>query len=647
MFYKQWILRKIFFIFFCLYVSTAYARYSGGTGEPNDPYLIATPEDINNIGTDSNDWCKCFKLIDNINMANYGESKYKIIGNAIKKFTGTFDGDGYAIIDLIINTSEIYSGIFGCTENAIIKNLSLENCIFFSSGQAIGGIVGLQSNGIITDCHSSVEITSSNAYAGGIVGRQSSGEINGCYNIGNITSSHNLSGGLIGYQNSGTISNSYNLGSIISSYSHAGGLIGYQKNGIINNSYNAGTIMAKDSPSQSCAGGLIGFQYNGTITDSHNSGMIKAYDCYPWVYAGGLVGRQLNGDIANCYNEGKINASSQYRSYCNCGGLVGQQTGTITNCFNTGDVNSSSPLISNSGGVAGGGDIIRNSSNYGTITASGGRAYAGGIIGGGGTITNCFNTGNIISSSGSFCLAGGLVGLQGGSISECYNNGMVTCLSASFAFAGGLVGEQSNSITDCYALNDVSALYSSFSYAGGLVGSQDARPAVKTEKCYFVGKIFASGTFTYEGALISNVDANEAVINNCFWDKEISGPIDGIGTIDPDPNTIAGKTTAEMKTHSTFIAANWDFSYSDGNDAVWFMQSDEYPILTWQISPADIYTDGKNNFKDWAIFANYWQREDCHMYNEYCEWADLDFNGSVDIDDLIEFISYWLEEGVY
>ena len=77
------------------------------------------------------------------------------------------------------------------------------------------------------------------------------------------------------------------------------------------------------------------------------------------------------------------------------------------------------------------------------------------------------------------------------------------------------------------------------------------------------------------------------------------------------------------------------------------MPMEGYPILPWQISPADLYTDGKNNFKDWAIFAGYWLREDCAIYNYYCEWADMDFDGDVDVDDLAEFTSYWLEEGIY
>jgi hypothetical protein len=102
-----------------------------------------------------------------------------------------------------------------------------------------------------------------------------------------------------------------------------------------------------------------------------------------------------------------------------------------------------------------------------------------------------------------------------------------------------------------------------------------------------------------------------------------------------------------MKTLSTFTSAGWDFSYTDGDPADWFMPIDEYPILTWQVSPADLYTDGKNNFRDWAIFAKYWLREDCAIYNDYCEWADMNFDGYVDISDLADFVSYWLEEGIY
>ena len=40
----------------------AYAKYSGGTGEPNDPYQIATAEDLMLLGDSPEDYDKHFIL---------------------------------------------------------------------------------------------------------------------------------------------------------------------------------------------------------------------------------------------------------------------------------------------------------------------------------------------------------------------------------------------------------------------------------------------------------------------------------------------------------------------------------------------------------------------------------------------------------
>ncbi|UCF17746.1 MAG: hypothetical protein JSW59_09835, partial [Phycisphaerales bacterium] len=44
----------------------ARAKYGGGTGEPDDPYLIYTAEQMNTIGAEPNDWDKHFKLMADI-----------------------------------------------------------------------------------------------------------------------------------------------------------------------------------------------------------------------------------------------------------------------------------------------------------------------------------------------------------------------------------------------------------------------------------------------------------------------------------------------------------------------------------------------------------------------------------------------------
>jgi hypothetical protein len=266
---------------------------------------------------------------------------------------------------------------------------------------------------------------------------------------------------------------------------------------------------------------------------------------------------------------------------------------------------------------------------------------------GGGSITDCYSTGAVKGSGDG---VGGLVAVNYGSITNCYSAGKVSGSS----YIGGLVSdnEYGGAITNCYSTAVVS---SSSYYAGGLVGYNRTDGAT-IANCYSTGAVscsrnYVGGLVGYSwygnisncystGAVSGNVDVGGLVgdswygsIVGSFWDVNSSGRSTSAGG--------TGKTTAQMKTLTTFTSAGWDF------DVDWFMQLDEYPILIWQISPVDIYTDGKNNFRDFAALARYWMRDDCATYNYYCDGADLDSNGSVDIHDLKKFISYWLQSGIY
>ena len=67
--------------------------YSGGTGEPNDPYRISTPNDLNDIGNHAEDNDKYFVMVDDINLAQYTGTQFNIIDS----FRGVFDGNGHSI----------------------------------------------------------------------------------------------------------------------------------------------------------------------------------------------------------------------------------------------------------------------------------------------------------------------------------------------------------------------------------------------------------------------------------------------------------------------------------------------------------------------------------------------------------------------
>lgn len=105
--------------------------YSGGMGEPNDPYRIATAEDMQAIGADPNDWDKHFVLVADINLADYTGTQFNIIGTHFgsddpKPFAGVFDGNGFAILNFTYEANDIDSvGLFGRVDdpNAEIRDL--------------------------------------------------------------------------------------------------------------------------------------------------------------------------------------------------------------------------------------------------------------------------------------------------------------------------------------------------------------------------------------------------------------------------------------------------------------------------------------------------------------------------------------------
>jgi hypothetical protein len=111
--------------------SSAYAKYGGGSGTAEDPYLINTPEQMNAIGTDANDWDKHFKLTADIDLSGYTGTQFNIIGNTTTNFTGVFNGDFHTISNFTYSSSGTNNvGIFGVAGGSYdmdIRDLGLVN----------------------------------------------------------------------------------------------------------------------------------------------------------------------------------------------------------------------------------------------------------------------------------------------------------------------------------------------------------------------------------------------------------------------------------------------------------------------------------------------------------------------------------------
>jgi hypothetical protein len=306
------------------------ATYSGGTGTQTDPYLIATAADINTLGSTSADWSKCFKMIADINMAEYSGTKYKIIGDG-SPFTGVFDGNEHKIYKLKYTTTNDVSciGIFGYASDAIIKNLGVEDVNLSASSESHGALIGFASYCTISNCYSIGKVTSSATSGngvGGLIGYLIDGSLYNCHSSSTVTSNIIHAGGLIGFQNGGTIKNCYSMGQIThytSSSAFAGGLVGIMSNGttIITNCYSTANVSSQITTAHVEMGGLVGNSF-GRITNSYATGTVSG-----GYYAGGLVGINHSA-VINCYSTGEV--SGTYR----VGGLMGANYNSTTkNCF--------------------------------------------------------------------------------------------------------------------------------------------------------------------------------------------------------------------------------------------------------------------------------------------------------------------------
>ena len=451
---------------------------------------------------------------------------WTVIGRTYyNNFCGVFNGDGYAVRGIYINTQESYQGLFGNSSgDSIIANLGVAESYIYGN-KYVGGVVG-NNDGTVTNCYNTGNV-SGNEHVGGVVG-DNDGTVINCYNTGNVTGNKDV-GGVIG-DNGGTVTDCYNTGNVTGE-SWVGGVVG-SNNSSITGCYNEGSVTGKDY-----VGGVAGYARN--ITDCHNIGNVVAGGNY----VGGVVGYNISGTIsspvADCYNEGSITGVDYV------GGVVGAGNTVITNCYNIGTVNGNERV----GGVVGyskaynGSTTVANCYNTGSITGSNyvggvvgdndegsvvggtntvttncyntgsvaGGDYVGGVVGSGLNITDCHNEGSITGSN----YVGGVVGYNKGNVTVCYNTGSVTSKEDGYDY-GGVAGYNWGTITDCYNEGSITGK----DCGGGVVGCN--RDTVTN--CYNTGIV--TGVNTVSGVVGENMDT----VTDCYNEGSVNGN-DNIGGV--------------------------------------------------------------------------------------------------------------------
>ncbi len=331
-------MKMLTLIILCLLsVDICVAKYSGGKGEPNDPYLIATAEDLNDIANHTEDFDKHFVLTNDIDLSTYSGSEFNIIGSGFTLFTGVFDGGGHRITNFtyVGEPGEIV-GLFGWLDsNAEVRNLGLTDVDISNStvDNPVGGLVAMVLSGSITNCYVTGSISSVSA-AGGLVSVVFDGSVTNCYFIGSVAGADRNTGGLVA-QNGGQIRECYS-DAIITGNLQVGGLVGINLSGVIIDSYSTGEVYGGDF----CTGGLAGCNSDGgVIVNCYSSCSV-----YGISLIGGLIGYNNNSEVTSSFWDVQISGQDNM-----CGQQVGGGTGCDDTCGKTTPLMQTMSTYSNAG----------------------------------------------------------------------------------------------------------------------------------------------------------------------------------------------------------------------------------------------------------------------------------------------------------
>lgn len=320
--------------------------YSGGAGTELDPYQIANKVDLLYLGTNTADYSKNFIMIADIDLFGESFTNAPIASEWIGvPFSGVFDGNGFVIENLTIDTAEVtiyFIGLFGKL-TGVVKNLSLENVSIYSGleSAAVGAFCGANDEGAIIRCFSSGQIEG-NRCIGGLCGCNWGGSVIESFSSCTVEGETAL-GGLCGASTGsigdfmpvgpsvgGSFENCYFDGSVISDVrGNVGGLCGFNNGSIFSKCYSVGIV--KTGSVINTQGVLFGKSYQGEIDDCyfyvwHGINENYDYDTLPWEYYGrGLThdelldqSRFLGFDFSGCFTDGTNDVWSITPGYCPC-----------------------------------------------------------------------------------------------------------------------------------------------------------------------------------------------------------------------------------------------------------------------------------------------------------------------------------------
>ncbi len=321
------------FFIFGLGAVAQFRKYGGGSGTADDPYKIATAEDLIGLGETPEDYGRHFILTADIDLAGYVFDKAVIAPGACGgwgcrfvgvPFTGVLDGNDHTIFRLTIQ-GESYLGLVGQLGRlnapaGEVKNVRVIDANITGSGRSVGPLVG-SNDGSVIHCYSAGTV-SGYSDVGGLVGGNNTGTVTQCWSTGTVGGKYDV-GGLVGGNGNGysedwppggwgRVTYCYSTGAVTGD-EYVGGLVGanggFAQVASVVYCYSTGAVDGNDY-----VGGLVGENYWGAVTNCYRAGMVSGENC-----VGGLVGENYAyGEVTQCYSTGAVSGDGN-----DVGGLVG------------------------------------------------------------------------------------------------------------------------------------------------------------------------------------------------------------------------------------------------------------------------------------------------------------------------------------
>ncbi len=327
--------------------------FAGGAGTKDNPYQIATAEQLAKLAKEVNSGIpeqthsgEYFKLTAPIDLSGKRWVPIGYGNESSHSFSGFFDGNNQIITGLYVDErgNGVCAGLFGAvvaiSDETVLKNFCIENAAIYagdspdSSAHTYGAgvlagnltILGGSSASFIgvENCQGTGKVDSE-MKAGGLLGSASYANVSDCSADVTVIGTR-ISGGFIGDIFLGSYKNCTAKGSVSGGWAtggFAGSVSGYDASVEIERCASYGDVTAKDWNT----GGFVGYLEKGKISNSVSYSNVTNTVTGWEPKTGGFSGTNFGGEIQNCSAAGTVTGS---HSTIAPGGFIGYDDGGTT-----------------------------------------------------------------------------------------------------------------------------------------------------------------------------------------------------------------------------------------------------------------------------------------------------------------------------